>query len=160
MFGWLVDAWRRRRRRKSRAVFRFFDGRRTRAVDPWKAYVDLHTHPKFTFDMAVSIDEGDREDTEIAAAAAAEVFGVTRFQDDEQFGLTDGELVELLMSFSIYVADAKKKYDSMLASLAATDGEPSNVFQKTNDATGGFSSDSGSTSPPRRPAMRSASSAV
>lgn len=156
MLGWITDAIRRWRRQRSRAVFRFFDGRRTRAVDPWGIYVALETHPKYKHDLAEFIRQGSIEETEIAVSAASEVFGVSRFKDDPN-GLTDGELVELLATFVLYTNDSKKKYDRLSTSLPATDGEFSNAATPS-ERTGTFSTDSGCASTMPKHATPSASS--
>jgi hypothetical protein len=158
MFGWLIDSIRRWRRNRSRAVFRFFDGKRTRAVDPWAVYVALEMHPKYKHDMAEAIREGELEETEIAVAAASEIFGVPRYKNNEKLGLTDGELVELLASFVLYTTESKKKYDRLSTSLPATDGEFSNAA--TSAKTGPSFTDCGSISITPRHATPSASSAV
>lgn len=157
MFIWIRDRYRRWRRQKARNVFRFFDGTRTRAVDPYAVYVALETHSKFRWDMADAIVAGKREETEIGVAAAAEVFGLKRLRVDED-GLTDGEIVEILESFARYAFHAKKKYSLLSTSLSAMDGELSNAAHFPE--TGNSSSGSGSGSVASNPGTPTACSAV
>lgn len=112
MLGWITDAIRRWRRQRSRAVFRFFDGRRTRAVDPYDIHRGLQTHPTFKW---TDLQDANREDTpdDIRAEAidrtiqaVRDVFGLAT---PDEGGLLATEVTDLLESYALWVEDSKKK---------------------------------------------------
>ena len=114
MFGWLRDWRRRKAARTSRAIFKFWDGTRTRAVDPMVAYRSLACHPTFIWTQHPKHVERDHDALTTTLTAIRDAFGVTPLLPDGNAGLSEGETLELLVSFSDYLARAKKNINSFL----------------------------------------------
>jgi len=105
MFAWFT----RRRLEKRRRIFRFWDGTRTRAIDPLQAYYALQEHPTFNQDVHCKlVDAGDPEATRIATEAVRDVFGVQAYDADKRVGLTVGETLGVLLDFYGYLEEQKK----------------------------------------------------
>lgn len=124
MFGWLTDAIRRWRRNKSRNVFRFFDGRRTRAVDPYAVWRHLDTHETFKWEDMDLADEGDKEAADRCINATYEAFSIPRF-DGMSSTLTAGEALEVMSEYGKWMSDSKKKLGPGSTSSPLTDGKSS-----------------------------------
>ena len=139
MFDWL----RRRRFHKKRQIFRYFDGRHARAIDPLKAIHDLDNHPVFRADVHLAqVDRGESEGQRIAAEAACDVFELREFRDEPvMMGLTMGEQLEVLRSFFLYLADLKKNTSETATSQLPTEPMSSKSVSTTTNDT----SDSGPT---------------
>lgn len=119
---WLLDMWRRWRRKRSRAVFRFFDGRRTRAVDPYLVYRFLDQHKDFKWEHLERTDEGEAEAADTTIRAAREAFGLAEFDGTERT-LTSEETLEILVEFFEWSKAAKKKRAPGSTSSPHMDGE-------------------------------------
>lgn len=116
MFDW----WIRWRLKKSREIFWFFDGFKTRAVDPWKCRRLLFEHQTFNWEShPVLIDSGDAEAREITLSAIREVFGVRELNENGD-GLGEDETLGVLLQFVNYMADLKKNTSQSLISPPAT----------------------------------------
>lgn len=138
MIGWLTDAYRRWRRNKSRAVFRFFDGRRTRAVDPYVVYRFLDQHAAFKWEHLEMTDEGDAEAADTTITAAREAFGLAEF-DGTTATLAASEVLDILTRFGEWLSAAKKKLGPTSISSSPTVGESSSASDR-HDSIGSFSS--------------------
>ena len=104
--NWLT----RRRIRRSRATFRFFDGRRWRYVDPIATLRTLHESE--TFSLETTLSELDSPDNTISLAAIGitadavrDAFDAPKYADG---GLTESELLTLISTFVRYLAALKK----------------------------------------------------
>lgn len=138
MFGWIADAWRRRRRNKSRNVFRFFDGQRTRAVDPYAVYRFLDQHPKFKWEHLDAMEEDDADAADTTIIAARQAFGLSDF-DGSTGTLTAAEVISILTEFGEWLSAAKKKRAPGSISSPPTAG-PSSSAQADRSETMNFSS--------------------
>lgn len=99
------------RKNKDREIFRFWDGKAHRGIDPIKALRALHTHD--TFNIATDplmAEKGDQESIAKTLQAIRDAFGVTEYseQNGKSSGLTEGEQFELFWQFFEFV-DALKK---------------------------------------------------
>ena len=93
-----------------RAVFRFFDGTSDRVADPIATMRALHrTEANLERDPAAA-DDGDHDATERLVNAVRDAFRVDPYWEfnGDRGGLTDGECLALLLTFSAYT-DALKK---------------------------------------------------
>lgn len=122
---------------KSRAIFRYWDGKRWRSADPLVAARRLITHETFDWETHPALAEAadDFEALQITVDAVREVFDVPAF---ESGGLTQAECVELLGDFTEYLHGVKKNTSPSPISSPPTDP----VFASTTNS----SPDSGSTS--------------
>jgi hypothetical protein len=109
--GWLIQAGAFRRRRK---IFKFYDGKKKRAIDPMIPFRSLGQNEKFDWEktpleMKASQQIGDIKlfflSTGLTVDAVREAFQVEPF---DQGGLTDFECVDLLLDFSIWINALKK----------------------------------------------------
>ena len=111
MFGRIIERWKRRRRESSRLLFSFWDGRQTRNADPYRLWRELSSYPTVNIvEAAPLVDEGQEPETTQVVTAIADVFGVTRWDETTQTGLTDWEILNLLGNLDQYLLAIKKKY--------------------------------------------------
>ena len=113
MFGWLINWWKNRAREKSRAIFRYWDGKKERAIDPIIVFNRLDDDPVFVLErhprLIESKDEKlSREAIDITAAAVCRFFQVADYSEKFREGLTITERIDLLTDFLLY-ADSLKK---------------------------------------------------
>lgn len=151
MFGWICDWLVRWATNRSRAVFRFWDGRRARRVDPFVVLRRLHEHPLFDWqhdpgaiddllamgrgeqvDVPMSVDEFF-DTTERVSTVVRSAFGIPEY--DGRAGLTEGECVKLLGDFGGYV-DVVKKNTSSRAILPSRTARPHSDPCHTNNGSG------------------------
>jgi hypothetical protein len=105
-----IIAWlKNRRRNRHRLLFRFWDGEQERSADPYRLWRDLNNHPKINLEeIAPAIDEGREPETTTLIEAMAEVFGLKRFDSTTKAGLTDWEVLNLLVELDEYLLALKK----------------------------------------------------
>lgn len=113
--------------RDTRDIFRFFDGRRWRGIDPFVAARVLFTHPKFDWDETLLLLTMPRvgpqlQTMETIVAAVQEAFGVRSFDEG---GLAETECLALLYEFREYMGDLKKNGSLFPISPPATESRPS-----------------------------------
>lgn len=120
MFRFLINWFLRRRARKARDVFAFFDGTRTRKIDPFAVQAGLELHGEFRYELLDFVEAGNAEATATTLRAICDVFDVTPWNSDTERGLTQPELLRLFMDFDTYCAGLKKKYNFGLISPAPT----------------------------------------
>jgi hypothetical protein len=138
----IFDFIKRLRRKRSRAIFRFFDGTKTRAVDPYAVYRFLDSHPQFKWEQLEEVDEGDGLAADTTIAAAREAFGLVAFEDAHRNSLTAAEVLNVLSDFGDWVTAAKKKLGPGSTSSSGTAGRSSSAMEDPN-STMSFSSAAG-----------------
>lgn len=107
-------------------VFRFHDGRRWRAVDPFTTYRALLLHETFNADADLALIQVESQNprekhfeaTLRADKAARDAFGIPSF---EKGGLTLEDTVVLLAEFYAYVTGQKKSGNPPQTSPPATE---------------------------------------
>lgn len=164
MLSWILDAWRRRKRARSRALFRFFDGRSTRAVDPFAVYRAFDAHDAFRWDMLPAINRSEEEMAAAVAAGNADLaetirrdadqmaeatldaccraFGLARYDERTGAGLAASEIFEVFEAFTVAMDRAKKKPAPTSTSSSPTAGECSTAMGRPR-GTGSCSSGCG-----------------
>ena len=121
MFG-KITSWMERRRLRGRGLFRFFDGRRYRHVDPLRMWREVEHHSEFNLEtMPEAVAVRDEKASEAFYAAMCEVFGIERFDDSTGRGMTDEEIMGLLVDLSEFLGAVKKNIDTGPISPADTD---------------------------------------
>lgn len=114
----LVRGWLSSRRESGRDIFQYWDGKRKRGIDPLHAYRSLLAHPTFDWEVHPGlIDEIDSDDahtrnmaieaSEVTVQAVRDVFGVNPWTDNSP-GLTESEMIGLLIGFVDYLVGVKK----------------------------------------------------
>lgn len=143
--GLLFDWLRRWTESRRRAVFRFWDGKRTRHIDPMSVYRSLRSHP--TFDWATTPKLIDIPDEKIRLEALALTADAVRIafglSSVEHGGLTEWECVYLLVAFTRWNEAVKKKAAGSRIKPPLTDSPAS---PDTSSETTSASTGSGSTS--------------
>lgn len=152
----LVRGWLSSRRESGRDIFQYWDGSRKRGIDPLTAYRALLAHPTFDWEVhpglidAIDSDDSQTrvmaiEASEITVQAVRDVFGVVPWTDTTP-GLTEAEMIGLLIGFVDYLVGVKKNSSPTLTSPEHTEqtayGTSSADPSRTN-----ATSDSGSTPP-------------
>jgi hypothetical protein len=110
-----------------RGVFRFFDGRRWRTVDPLTTARAFLSHPKFDWDetpqlLVVPRATEQLTTVQVIDAAVREVFQIPPFAAG---GLTELECVDLLSKFRQYLGNVKKNGSLFPISPVSMESEPS-----------------------------------
>lgn len=134
---------------RHRLLFRFWDGRKYVAADPFVLLRKLLSTTKFD-------PEGDLKklaipDTKIIttrigyiAEGVREIFDLPPFRPDGRGGLTELECVNLLMEFTGYLERVKKNGGSNLISVASTVPESANPMESGEVGANGMNENSGS----------------
>lgn len=130
LFSWL----RKRRERREierfeaqRNLFRFWDGRKWRAVDPWSTWRAIVNCKTFDFSNRLFLVEaGEDDEVRACVSALCQIFGVERYNDETKVGMTDWEIL------SIYLAlrndcDALKKNTSAGPTTSPPTDPPSSI---------------------------------
>ena len=110
MFQRLADRWKRRALHKQRNIFEYFDGIRTRRIDPFVVQRLLDTHEKFHWEIGFDVDRGDLEAEKVTVDATREVFDIPLW-DEDNAGLTDTETMSVLYEYVDYLDRIKKKFN-------------------------------------------------
>lgn len=124
MVGYFLDLWRRWSFNKSRMIFRYWDGRRTRLGDPIVLWRKLMAHEDFRSDdfALVRVKSLFPAIMEKMARVYREVFEV---QAADAGGLTEAECVANLRAFVEYAGVQKKSTDSTQTLPPVTDQQSS-----------------------------------
>lgn len=118
MFSFL-RRWRQNRRRM---IYRFWDGRNFRSVDPIDIHLRLQSHPKYLASRDLKlIDAGDREATCTTAAAVCDTFLVEPYNAETGRGLTVGERLGLLADFYFWIELQKKSINPLQTAPSNTE---------------------------------------
>lgn len=120
---WLTVWLRMRRMKREREIFRFWDGKKTRAADPLEIWLALKNDPEFNYDTTPGfVDAGDTEAIKVTIGAIRRIFGVKTL---EQGGLTSQECLELLAVYFLYEESLKKSTSEPATPQSPTGSESS-----------------------------------
>lgn len=130
-------------RERGRQIFRFWDGRKMRGMDPLVAFGGLVNHPKYNSETTPLLAQtGDEEAYRTMLGAARDVFGVQPWS--ESGGLTEIETMQLMYQFADFMAELKKSgSDGQIAPPSSECEQSPPVSANRTNAR----SDSGSTLP-------------
>jgi hypothetical protein len=122
-----------------RLIFNYHDGTRERNDDPLAIRSRLDNHPTYRFDVhPVLAEKGDAAAFEIVLAAICDAFKVERYNPDTKSGMTQTELVQLLIKFGEYLESVKKNIFWMPSSGSSTGEEaPSGSRNPTTNGMSG-----------------------
>lgn len=90
-------------------LFRYFDGRSIRYVDPRPIYRQIVYHPDRITELLDAVERDSEPETTQFIDALADIFQVVRYDPATGKGLTDRQVVELFVAFCQFCADVKKK---------------------------------------------------
>lgn len=144
--------WNEQRQARHRGLFAYRDGARLRYGDPAVIWRKLLNHPKYEFANVVQLATvGQEPEYSQLLEIVSDAFGVQRWDEAEQTGLTEWGLVGLLQQFDEYLTALKKNTSPSLMpwQLSAYGGQSSLSAQTPGEAADGptsFSADSSSTS--------------
>ena len=111
-FRLLSPVWWRDWNQRHRLLFRYHDGSQWQAIDPLVAVIGLSEHPQYRGDLHPRlVEQGDQEAIQITLRAVKDVFRVQDYDRNTGLGLTLGEQLQLLYTFSRYLELLKKSTD-------------------------------------------------
>jgi hypothetical protein len=111
-FRLLSPSWWRDWNQRHRLLFRYHDGSKWQAIDPLVAVMGLSDHPQYRADLHLRlVEQGDQEAIQITLNAVKDVFRVQDYDHGTRRGLTLGEQLQLLYTFSQYLELLKKSTD-------------------------------------------------
>jgi hypothetical protein len=143
MISWLINAIRRRIINPRRAIFRYWDGRRIRGVDPIAAIRDIKADPEYDEDSHPAlVDIGDADAIRIMANAIRSAIHCPTF---EAGGLTELELLAVYHQFLTYTASLKKSSSQPPTPLPSTESTSPSESPDQTPTDSSSQSDSGST---------------
>jgi hypothetical protein len=118
-------------------LFGFWDGNKTRYVDPFKTHRALWNHDDLpdVAEMAGLFDTAQEPEASLYISAVADVFGVKRWDAETETGLSDYEIVRIMNSMYEWLDDQKKSGDGSATQSDATDGESSESPAPKSDTT-------------------------
>ena len=139
--------WKKKKEeKKDREIFRYFDGKRDRSIDPLPVWRAMWDDPD-TFDPKVDVQEAEEGNWDRSVAFVTKHFDVQPFDPETEEGLTTYEITDVLYQFFKFIEEVKKKRVTTL--ISSPPSESSSSPQKTETTT---PSDSGSSStPPESP---------
>lgn len=141
MFVWL----RNKIRNRQRAIFRFWDGRYERGIDPISTHLAIIAHPTYNSETDPYLADLDTPEGHEAHAkmvrACQDVFGIPVFAEvnGKTVGLTNYECINLMVDFNQYLIALKKNINGQQIGPDVTKSAPSESPTKPP-------ADSGSTS--------------
>ena len=167
MFGF-VRKWRQARRMKQMiaagAVFGFWDGRQIRYADPFRIWRELTQDEQVNLERLLpEMDDMQCPAIETALAHTCKVFGVARWNETTQTGLTDLEILNLLRDVMEWTAYIKKNSSPGRTSPPSTPAPTSSASPAPPSATSNVCSACTSTAsdrPPAEPGQSTAPSAT
>lgn len=114
------------KKRPARFIYKYFDGTKERCDDPLAIRHRLDTHSTYRFDVhPVLAEKGDAAAYEIVLTAICDAFQVSRFDSATGKGLTQTELIGLLVDFGNYLEAVKKNIFTLPNFTSSTEGATS-----------------------------------
>jgi len=98
----------RARRNVARGLFPYHDGTRQRWGDPFTIYRKLASGKVSFSQISDAVDRQEEPETTQAIELISGAFGVQRWDDEQQTGLTDMEILELPHLLASYLDGVKK----------------------------------------------------
>lgn len=118
MFAWLYRLF---THRNDPRLFVYWDGSRRRRIDPLRAFRALSAHPTYRPDVTpIMADAGDPEALATMLQAAQDVFDVRPFDEATGHGLTENEMLDLMVDFTIWLESKKKSMPTSPTSSGTT----------------------------------------
>lgn len=132
MLSWVLDVVRGFWFRRSRMIFKYWDGKRTRLADPMVIYRELMANDEFQMDDLKLITVKDLF-PKIVGRLAKVARDVFKLKTVEEGGLTDMEAVQNLRAFIEYSGFQKKSTESPQTSPQSTEPTVSPDSQDVSD---------------------------
>lgn len=130
MFHWIRTFVSRRSAAEAarRDIFRYWDGRKWRTIDPLPVWFAICGDKEFSLkeDLRKAMD-GDPEAMMVAQALIQRVFGVTAYDGQRRTGLTVAQANWLLADFIGYMLALKKKHAPSPTKSPPTDSTSSAI---------------------------------
>jgi hypothetical protein len=107
---------------RGREIFRFWDGRRQRRIDPVMVWRALLAHPRFDLERDTTLLEVGLDSAwQNTLDATREALGVLPHAEG---GLTERETIQLCQSFCVYALELKKNSSPLPTSSGPMAGGP------------------------------------
>lgn len=150
LFTWLRNRRARRANERARLLFPYFDGTKLRRIDPMRAWREIQADKVFNIQtMCDLVDKQEEPETTYCLDCLCRVFGVTRFDDATGGGLTDGQLLNLLVDFEDYLDRLQKKTRPGQTLPSPTEAQPLPLPAVLPEATKPLSGSGSMSSEPR-----------
>lgn len=123
-----------------RGIFRFWDGQKNRAVDPFVILASIEADPELNLEIdSALVVAGDSAAIAKTVRCTRRAFGVKEFS---QGGLLEAECLELIGEFYDFLGALKKNTSLSPISSPPTESMPSPASTDPDPTTGRLSSDS------------------
>jgi hypothetical protein len=100
-----IERWQRQR-----LLFRYWDGKAVRAIDPFRVYREVRADKSVDLEtIGPLVARWEEPATSQLIDVICRVFGVARFDDKTDEGLTDPEMLNLFADLNDYLDYVKKK---------------------------------------------------
>jgi hypothetical protein len=132
----LLKTWKNWRINRQRLLFPYWDGSRKRLGDPLRIWRTITTDSTIDLEaMAPLVDLNREPATSLMLAAICRAFGVEKFDQDTNTGLTDWEILRLLWSLESYMLALKKNINPGQNLPPSTDSASSTVPDAPSEDT-------------------------
>ncbi len=139
MFSWLT----RKKLRRRRELFCFWDGSKKRKLDPLTTWRAIHGDDEFRPDVHPELaEEGDAESLAVLLRAIKRAFKVEDYNEETGKGMTEAEQIVLYTSFCWYLDGIKKNISPSVISPSSTGPTLNDSNAKTTNDTSPSGSDS------------------
>ncbi len=117
-----------------RFIYTFWDGSRTRKIDPMEVQNTLNTIPDFDLDLDFKMataelipDKEKAKALQRVISAIRKAFGIEPYCDSPESGLTGGECMSVFVDFAQFIDELKKRLGILQTSSqsAVPQGDPS-----------------------------------
>jgi hypothetical protein len=136
MFRWFFRKRRLRAAIKTRAIFAYFDGERTRFGDPFLIWRTLTQDKEINLERVQPYAiEGREPEASQYIGLVRRAFGAKPFDPATGTGLTDWQTLELVSHLNVYTVEVKKNSNSGQNSPPSTASESSTGPQPQEEVT-------------------------
>jgi len=95
---------------QDRLLFRYWNGTKIVAIDPFRVYREVVSEKTIDFDtIGPMVEKWEEPATTLLIDLICRVFGVQRYDSETEKGLTDPELLNLFADLNDYLDYVKKK---------------------------------------------------
>lgn len=148
----LLKWLRERRFKKKRQLYRFFDGKIERSIDPLATVFAIENDPEFVSSKHPALaGAGNKDAYDVCQRMICRVFRVQPYSSETGYGLTETERMDLFADFDQWLALQKKSTGPTLKSPVSTAASTSTTSteETTSDTSDSSSTETESPSSPQ-----------
>jgi hypothetical protein len=124
----------RKKKKRSRTLFEYFNGTRQCRADPLPLWRSLWAHDGFNETLVSDATQGDTEASAALASVLREVFEITPYSKDHEEGLSELEVFDTLADFLLLLEKIKKKRPPLPPKSPPTDSASSTTSPETSSS--------------------------